>query len=109
MPYEAISYSLHCGLTHCKEMIVSVLDSRRLGRISTTCSPRKDVSWQSTQLIGAIMILSLSTAAAYNLKFYDCTTAKLIHRYPIQSACSKQPMEKSSAYHYDLLQKIDYS
>ena len=45
------------------------------------------------------MILSLSTAAAYNLMFYDCTMRKLIQRYkliqcyPIQSDCSnKQAM-----------------
>ena len=111
MHYGDISYSLKCGIAHCKELIVSVLDRRRLQkrRTSTTCLPRKDGSWQSTQLIGAIMILSLSTAAAYTLKFYDCTTSKLIHRYPIQSACSKQPIENPSTHHYDLLQKIDYS
>ena len=70
MYYGDISYSLQC-----KELIVSVLDRRRLQkrRTSTTCLPRKDGSWQSTQLIGTIMILSLSTAVAYNLKFYDCT------------------------------------
>ena len=59
---------------------------------------------------GAVMvILSLSTTDAYKLKYFDCGSSKLIHRYPVSTACSKIMEKNSTVLHMDLLQKIDYS
>ena len=71
---------------------------------------KNDGSWNLSWWTRTVLvILSLSFTEAYRLKYFDCGSSKLIHRYPVSTACSKPLEENATVLHMDLLQKIDYS
>ena len=60
--------------------------------------------------IEAVIKLAFSATMivnAFELDYYDCHSAKTIHRYPTSSACRSIEAENSTTENWDLLQKVD--